>query len=127
MLFSLEIGQGYVTFSERRNILGSICGGNKVGYRLHKIEYSGQKGRHSVQMLRKSIWPAQYFIPQRYFEHTNYITGLDFNPSGELVAVTDTCDKYLIVDVNTESHIYYLDMGHTTCKLINLLPTADPF
>ena len=107
-----------MTFNERRNILGSVFGGEKVGYRLHNINYSAQKGRYSVQLLRKSKWPAQYFTPPEYFSNKSYITSLDFNPSGELVAMTDNCNKCLIVDVNTDSYIYHLNMfrGYE-CKL----------
>ena len=98
-----------MTFNERRNILGSVSGVEKAGYRLHNINYSGQKGGYSVQLLRKSIWPAQYFTPTSYSWQYNYIISLDFNPSGELIAINDSCDKCLIVDVNTGSYVYHLD------------------
>ena len=123
-----------MTFNERRNILGSVFGGEKVGYRLHNINYSAQKGRYSVQLLRKSKWPAQYFTPPEYFSNKSYITSLDFNPSGELVAMTDNCNKCLIVDVNTDSYIYHLNMfGGYECKLglemwpLSLINDVFPF
>ena len=58
--FSLVASDGDVTFNARRNILGSISLGGKIAYHLHSIEYSGQKGGYSAQLLRKSKWQAQY-------------------------------------------------------------------
>ena len=111
------VAQGVVAFNERRNILGSVPGGKKIGYRLHSIDYSGQKGGYSVHLLRKSKWPAQYYTTPEYpLWHDNYITSLDFNPSGELIATTDLVNKCLIADVNTASHIYRLNMGVVDSK-----------
>ena len=111
------VAQGDVAFNERRNILGSASGGKKIGYRLHNIDYSGQKGGYSVHLLRRSKWPAQYYTTPKYPSyHDNYITSLDFNPSGELIATTDLLNKCLIADVNTASHIYRLHMGEDDSK-----------
>ena len=38
----------------------------------------------------------------------NYITGLDFNPNGEIVATIDSSGVCLISDVNTDSYRFHL-------------------
>ena len=41
----------------------------------------------------------------------NFIAGLDFHPSGEIVAAIDRYGVCLISDINTSTYRFYLDMG----------------
>lgn len=134
LFFSLVVGHGDVTFNPRRNILGSIPVGAKTTYHLHSIEYCGQKGSYSVQLLRKSKWHAQYSTAEGkwYFNvriqwspshQDNTISSLDFNSSGEIVATIDRNGACLVSDVNTDSCCFHMEMGENgiSCFISNYL------
>ena len=41
----------------------------------------------------------------------NFISSLDFSPSGEFIATIDYHGKCLVADVNTNSYRYHVDKG----------------
>mgnify|MGYP001009311956 CR=1 FL=1 len=45
-----------------------------------------------------------------YLYLENLITGLDFNPNGEIAATIDKYGVCLISDVNTDSYRFHLNM-----------------
>ena len=44
------------------------------------------------------------------FYGDNYITDLDFNPNGDLVATMDCYGTCLISDINTDNYFFHLNM-----------------
>lgn len=123
----LEIGPGDVRFNARRSILGSIPLEGKIAHHLHSIEYSGQKGSYSVQLLRKSKWPAKFKTKRGKWSlnvsivawttpshQGNRIPSFDFNPSGEAMAAIDFDGECLVSDVNTHkrrAHVSTREIG----------------
>ena len=66
--------------------------------------------------------------PQLYLE--NYISSLDFNPTGETVATIEHHGRCLISDINTNKYAFHYDVGNEgnsiICKL-NFLPKSAHF
>lgn len=116
-------GYGDVSYNSRRNILGAISLDKKVAYHLWIIEYSQQKNNYNIKLLQKAKWHQFYsteigilliflilsaYLPNSYRE--NYVTGLEFNPTGEIVSTIDHYGVCLISDTNTNNHNFHLDL-----------------
>ena len=85
-----------------------------------------------VKLIRKTRWHPEYssksgiinFVPfvmthLTGYSEENYITGLDFNPTGETVAAIDHDGTCLISDINTDNYLVHLSMHHQRGKSRN--------
>ena len=54
--FSLEVGQGDVTYNSRRNLLGAICVGDQITYHLFKLETHSLRHGDIATLCRRSKW-----------------------------------------------------------------------
>lgn len=70
--FSLDTGQGDVTYNARRSIFAAIPITGNISYHLWNIGYSGQGSNDSVRLLRKSKWLTEH-LEYRYDGIGNYL------------------------------------------------------
>lgn len=98
-----------MTYNARRELLGVIPIGQKITYHLFNIgSYSGQKSTPRFNLSKKATWNP-------YCEG-NQMSGLDFNPTGELVATMDIHGTCLVADINIDSYRSHLDAGRQSGK-----------
>ena len=114
-LFSLGTGYGDITYNSRRGILGAVPLYGKISYHLFNVGSHVSKTNDIVKLIRKSKWHSQYGKHQSYIDTSNllysleeYITALDFNPTGEYVATIDKKGVCLISDVDKNDYSFHL-------------------
>lgn len=119
-------GYGDLAYNSRRNIIGAMPIKGKVAYHLFSTQYSSHgKSRYDVKQLRKAKWPSQYNdsrgrqinagcyeILKIFFEslYLDYVTGFDFDPNGQSIAITSCFGECLITDVNTNACNFHMMM-----------------
>ena len=59
-------------------------------------------------VFKKFIYHCRLILIYCYLD--NYITGLDFNPNGEIAATIDKHGVCLISDLNTDSYRFHVNM-----------------
>ena len=68
-IFSLETGDGDITYNSRRGILGAVPLDEKISCRLFNVGSTTSKTNEIVKLIRKSKWHSQYGN-HRYIEFT---------------------------------------------------------
>ena len=116
-IFSLATGNGDITYNSRRGILGAIPLEQKTSYHLFNVGSNASKTKDIVKLIRKSKWHSQYGKHQSYIDTSNLlyslggcITALDFNPTGEYVAIIDMAGVCLISDVTTDNYRFHVEL-----------------
>lgn len=117
-----------MTYNLRRNLLAAISLKGKLLYHLFHLGNSSHKKSPLVQLLRKSKWNPNHSTDWSKFFHfylervslitDNWITSLDFDPSGERIASVDQHGLGLISDTNTNDSIYAHKFVYVTGRLI---------
>lgn len=110
-----------MTYNPRRSILGAMSLSGKIAYHLFNIGTNASKTDDTVAKLwRKSKWPSiceSYEgrpIVSFHFRNVgidNWMSGLDFDPNGELIAMIDMYGVFVISDVNTNDCNFWLHMN----------------
>ena len=119
----IEVGEGDMTYNQRRGSLGAISLSEKIAYHLWNIECIGGKSESEIKLITKAKWHPQYSMTNlvRYsfmdaidlldssFQEA-IITSLDFNPDGEMVATMNQFGVCLISDLSTNTYRFHLDL-----------------
>ena len=119
-IFSLGTGYGDITYNSRRSILGAVPVDQKISYHLFDVDSNATKTKDIVKLTRKSKWHSQHSKHQSrsssnlLYSLESVVNGLDFNPTGEYVAIIDEEGVCLISDVDKNNYSFHLQFPSRT-------------